>query len=270
MHTCSEDPSAEQVITLGRAEGWARCPGCAQMIELNMGCYHMTCRCRTEFCYLCRARWKTCTCPQWDEHRLLAVAERRVDARPRQPPLPVRPIIRPRQPLRPPATAPLVPRPVPALQPAAATPAPQPAAARTAAVPAVPAPVPAPQTARAGPARATATTVSAQQQQDSARQRMIRELMDHLRIDHECAHNNWSYRRGGGECENCHQHLPHYLFVSDRFMNWRADHGLPTSSVVNNVRCWCAIAVGGTASNHNLGLTCLCVVHHSVSIQMHR
>ncbi|KAF8748372.1 hypothetical protein RHS01_10916 [Rhizoctonia solani] len=31
-----------------------------------------------EFCYLCARRWKECTCPQWDEDRLIAQAERRV------------------------------------------------------------------------------------------------------------------------------------------------------------------------------------------------
>ncbi|KAI6126685.1 hypothetical protein F5141DRAFT_1248096, partial [Pisolithus sp. B1] len=79
-HTCRRDQGAEHVLNLGHTEGWSRCPGCSQLIELGMGCYHMTCRCRTEFCYLCRARWKTCGCPQWDERRLIAAAEQRVDA----------------------------------------------------------------------------------------------------------------------------------------------------------------------------------------------
>lgn len=39
-----------------------------------------SCLCRAEFCYICGDRWKTCDCPQWDEHRLVArahaVAER--------------------------------------------------------------------------------------------------------------------------------------------------------------------------------------------------
>jgi hypothetical protein len=49
LHMCSaEDDGSADVLTLARGQGWARCPGCAQMIELNMGCYHMTCRCRTE------------------------------------------------------------------------------------------------------------------------------------------------------------------------------------------------------------------------------
>ncbi|OJA12158.1 hypothetical protein AZE42_10795 [Rhizopogon vesiculosus] len=56
-HNCTLDAEIERVLTLSRKSGWSRCPGCAQMIELNMGCYHMTCRCKTEFCYLCRASW---------------------------------------------------------------------------------------------------------------------------------------------------------------------------------------------------------------------
>lgn len=74
-HSCTPDAETEVVLTLSRASGWSRCPGCAQMIELSMGCFHMTCRCKTEFCYLCRALWKTCKCPQWDESRLLAPAQ---------------------------------------------------------------------------------------------------------------------------------------------------------------------------------------------------
>ncbi|KAG1780028.1 hypothetical protein EV702DRAFT_1024339 [Suillus placidus] len=74
-HSCTPDAETEVVLTLSRASGWSRCPGCAQMIELSLGCFHMTCRCKTEFCYLCRAPWKTCKCPQWDESRLLAPAQ---------------------------------------------------------------------------------------------------------------------------------------------------------------------------------------------------
>ncbi|KIJ07210.1 hypothetical protein PAXINDRAFT_19589 [Paxillus involutus ATCC 200175] len=78
-HVCRPDADTAQVLALGRTAGWSRCPGCSQMIELNMGCFHMTCRCRTEFCYLCRARWKTCRCPQWGGGRPSVVAERRVN-----------------------------------------------------------------------------------------------------------------------------------------------------------------------------------------------
>ncbi|KAG2066847.1 hypothetical protein BDR04DRAFT_1106070 [Suillus decipiens] len=105
-HLCTPDAENEQVLTLGRASGWARCPGCAQMIELNIGCFHMTCRCRTEFCYLCKVLWKNCRCPQWDEARLLAAAERHVDAQ--------LPPARHVQPANPPRRVPAARQPVPA------------------------------------------------------------------------------------------------------------------------------------------------------------
>jgi len=52
---------------------------CRFFVELEVGCYHMTCRCGHEFCYLCTSRWKTCSCPQWDEGRLLQQARRQVE-----------------------------------------------------------------------------------------------------------------------------------------------------------------------------------------------
>ena len=64
MHVCRPDAGTNRVLKLGRVEGWVRCPGCSQMIERRLGCNHMTCRCRTQFCYVCGARWKTCQCPQ--------------------------------------------------------------------------------------------------------------------------------------------------------------------------------------------------------------
>ncbi|KAJ7023992.1 hypothetical protein C8F04DRAFT_1011047 [Mycena alexandri] len=76
---CGENAAEEQVKALAREQHWQTCPGCAQIIDLQQGCYHMTCRCRTEFCYVCAARWKNCTCPQWEEARLLNTAEQRVE-----------------------------------------------------------------------------------------------------------------------------------------------------------------------------------------------
>ena len=48
-------------------------------MELTHGCYHITCRCSKQFCYLCAETWKNCTCPQWDERRLLVTARARVE-----------------------------------------------------------------------------------------------------------------------------------------------------------------------------------------------
>ncbi|KAI0651662.1 hypothetical protein C8Q79DRAFT_997011 [Trametes meyenii] len=73
--TSTEDAT---VVALAEESGWKRCPGCGHLVELSIGCYHMTCRCRHEFCYLCTARWKTCSCTQWDEDRLITAAQDRV------------------------------------------------------------------------------------------------------------------------------------------------------------------------------------------------
>jgi len=76
---CAVNHATIELRALARQQGWQTCPGCHTLIELNVGCYHMTCRCRTEFCYLCAVPWKKCTCPQWDEERLLVTAQQRVD-----------------------------------------------------------------------------------------------------------------------------------------------------------------------------------------------
>ncbi|KAJ7741773.1 hypothetical protein DFH07DRAFT_837380 [Mycena maculata] len=76
---CGENTALEQVKALALEKNWQTCPGCGQIIDLQQGCYHMTCRCRTEFCYVCAAPWKHCTCPQWEEARLLDTAEQRVE-----------------------------------------------------------------------------------------------------------------------------------------------------------------------------------------------
>ncbi|KAH0834983.1 hypothetical protein J3R83DRAFT_10699 [Lanmaoa asiatica] len=284
-HVCRPDADADQVLALGRAAGWARCPGCSQMIELHLGCFHMTCRCRTEFCYLCRARWKTCRCPQWDEGRLLLAAEERVDAqlgvgrergarrdvpaqpaRPAPPPVPVRhPRVQVgnaqanRAPVVIPGARPPVPVPTPAQRLAAATavlpapappptvqlPRPQATPARTPTVGAstssnsarlMPRFAPPTNTASTStvPTRthtntvtfaSTSTSASASSSGqalrpksvsniDAMRQRMVREMMDRLRVDHDCDHKGWRYRSGGGRCQSCGHHLPLYLFVS--------------------------------------------------------
>ncbi|KAG1865174.1 hypothetical protein C8R48DRAFT_797875, partial [Suillus tomentosus] len=75
---CAENAQTSVVKTLASQMGWQTCPGCHAIVELFQGCYHMTCRCSTQFCYLCAALWKTCDCRQWDDQRLLDDAERRV------------------------------------------------------------------------------------------------------------------------------------------------------------------------------------------------
>ncbi|KAI0762798.1 hypothetical protein C8Q74DRAFT_179290 [Fomes fomentarius] len=53
----------EVMLEYAKGQGWQRCPACKHLVELTEGCYHMTCRCEKQFCYLCAAVWKTCECP---------------------------------------------------------------------------------------------------------------------------------------------------------------------------------------------------------------
>ncbi|KAF8063958.1 hypothetical protein FPV67DRAFT_1628838 [Lyophyllum atratum] len=76
---CSENQATLAVRELALAEHWQTCPGCRAIVELQMGCYHITCRCRYEFCYICASPWKNCGCPQWNEERLLDTAQQRVE-----------------------------------------------------------------------------------------------------------------------------------------------------------------------------------------------
>eukprot|EP00884_Botryococcus_braunii_P011603 jgi/Botrbrau1/20443/Bobra.145_2s0008.2 len=73
----SEEDRATAEI-LRHAEGFQQCSRCKMMVELEQGCFHMTCRCGHEFCYRCAVTWKQCECPLWAEQRLLTEADRRV------------------------------------------------------------------------------------------------------------------------------------------------------------------------------------------------
>ncbi|KIK53426.1 hypothetical protein GYMLUDRAFT_178922 [Collybiopsis luxurians FD-317 M1] len=76
---CGENTALIELKALAEREHWQTCPRCSRIIELRYGCYHMTCLCRQEFCYLCAVPWKNCRCPQWEEGRLLDTAARRVE-----------------------------------------------------------------------------------------------------------------------------------------------------------------------------------------------
>ena len=90
-HECTHDPGHRATLQLGSRLGWVRCPSCEELIERHGGCAHMTCVCGTEFCYRCKAVWKTCTCVDWgdgvgaDDHeaRLFAPLEEGGDLGPR-------------------------------------------------------------------------------------------------------------------------------------------------------------------------------------------
>ncbi|KEQ71256.1 hypothetical protein M436DRAFT_65408 [Aureobasidium namibiae CBS 147.97] len=56
--------------SLARTQGWQTCNRCKSVVQLSMGCNHVTCRCGHQFCYVCGAPWKTCGCQQWSERNL--------------------------------------------------------------------------------------------------------------------------------------------------------------------------------------------------------
>ncbi|OBT84646.1 hypothetical protein VE02_07062 [Pseudogymnoascus sp. 03VT05] len=79
-----------QILQMVRDNGWQRCYTCSSVVELKYGCNHITCRCGAEFCYRCGLTWKSCSCEQWDEHRLLEHANVIVDRQPETPGLGLR------------------------------------------------------------------------------------------------------------------------------------------------------------------------------------
>ncbi|PVH70490.1 hypothetical protein DL98DRAFT_135935 [Cadophora sp. DSE1049] len=71
---CPADAGLQQVLVAAEEHGWQRCFNCRRVIELEVGCNHITCKCGSQFCYLCGEQWKACRCATWDENRLLARA----------------------------------------------------------------------------------------------------------------------------------------------------------------------------------------------------
>lgn len=79
---CPNDRNFQATFRLAYEQGWKRCYNCYAFVELNTGCRHIQCRCRAEWCYICRAKWMTCQCTEMDhlvrrldtEQRLLNAA----------------------------------------------------------------------------------------------------------------------------------------------------------------------------------------------------
>jgi len=60
--TCQGNAETLKVHELAASLGWQTCPGCKAIVQLVEGCCHITCRCSTEFCYVCGDKWKKCQC----------------------------------------------------------------------------------------------------------------------------------------------------------------------------------------------------------------
>ncbi|PGH13339.1 hypothetical protein AJ79_03756 [Helicocarpus griseus UAMH5409] len=68
---CVEEQHEQAFLNVIEAEGWQHCFKCRSVIQLGIGCNHITCRCKAEFCYECGTEWRNCLCRVWDEERLL-------------------------------------------------------------------------------------------------------------------------------------------------------------------------------------------------------
>ncbi|KAI0842287.1 hypothetical protein F5Y06DRAFT_172556 [Hypoxylon sp. FL0890] len=78
---CPQDRDMMRTDELAEEEGWKRCYGCHAYVEHREACQHMTCRCGAEFCYVCGARWRTCSCSMEQLAAVKRGAEERRQAR---------------------------------------------------------------------------------------------------------------------------------------------------------------------------------------------
>ncbi|KAK1750296.1 ribonucleases P/MRP protein subunit POP1 [Echria macrotheca] len=63
---CPEDWELDAVLKIGEKLGWRRCYKCKALVELSMGCTHVSCRCKGQFCYICGAVWdRVVGCPNF-------------------------------------------------------------------------------------------------------------------------------------------------------------------------------------------------------------
>ena len=60
--TCEEAQEREEFSGIALENGYGQCSACQMFIEKVGGCRHMTCRCRNEFCWVCKKRMSRCYC----------------------------------------------------------------------------------------------------------------------------------------------------------------------------------------------------------------
>ncbi|KAI1150465.1 hypothetical protein F4825DRAFT_468172 [Nemania diffusa] len=194
---CPSDTELQRVLEVARQERWQRCPECRTMVELNVGCFHIRCKCRAEFCYNCGVKWKNCQCAQWDEQRLYNRAEQILNRGHNQ-----------GEGNRGAGAANLQPARLPELRAAEQVMRlfePQPARPANA-QPAGPSD---PQPTRPANAQSTnAQPVSP----EADREVHIERIMEHLRQNHECDHERWISRKRRAECEECHDVMPLFIY----------------------------------------------------------
>ncbi len=77
---CPQDFGLNATLDAAEREGWQRCYRCRSLVEKTIGCRHITCKCKAEFCYTCGSRWRTCQCTEVDEVRRAAQLQERRSA----------------------------------------------------------------------------------------------------------------------------------------------------------------------------------------------
>ncbi|KAI0834636.1 hypothetical protein F5Y06DRAFT_306679 [Hypoxylon sp. FL0890] len=176
INDCPNDEQLQQVLRLGQEQLWQRCQNCWALVELNVGCNHMTCRCGHQFCYICGAQWKTCLCQHWDEARLLQRAVQ-IDARDHRDP---------------------------GDQGDPGDPGDQGDHGD---------PVPVdPHEAAPRPGALRGFLEEADQLAADLADMRIRDLLWDLQDNHECDHDRWFSRRGPQECEECGDRMPIFIY----------------------------------------------------------
>lgn len=76
---CPDIKGDKEFMALMNDNNWKNCPSCNYAIEHNKGCYHMNCKCNHQFCWVCLKKWKTCSCPRWEENQLVEEQEERIE-----------------------------------------------------------------------------------------------------------------------------------------------------------------------------------------------
>eukprot|EP00122_Pirum_gemmata_P003491 Pgem_evm1s3153 len=77
---CNETKAINTAMSkMMETAGWKPCPRCRRLVSLGVGCHHITCICKMEFCYVCQKEWRTCACVLWEERRLYDDAVAQID-----------------------------------------------------------------------------------------------------------------------------------------------------------------------------------------------
>jgi hypothetical protein len=166
------------------------------------------CLCGAQFCYNCGIQWKTCSCEQWNEHRLLARAYQIIDREP-----------------NPPAAAP--PDPLPNIDEPRLEGQVTPEIDIDQVIPEFDIEShlavrmaqrdqldeePQPRATAEPSALALESQIIPTPEISTPRDILVARTIQELRENHECNHSRWQYIHGPHRCEECSHYLGKYIF----------------------------------------------------------